>query len=78
MKPRPKTKYQKLEDKIDKLKEKIDTLKEPTKLNRRKADIKDSDFILTMKELDKSMSDVQRTHLLELIKSFQIYQPFIR
>ena len=37
-----------------------------------------SDFIKTMKSLEESMTDAQRTHLLELIKSFQVYQEYIK
>ena len=37
-----------------------------------------SDFIKTMKSLEESMTDAQRTHLLELRKTFQVYQEYIK
>ena len=36
-----------------------------------------SDFIKTMETLDESMTDVQRTHLLEILKSFEAYREYI-
>jgi septal ring factor EnvC (AmiA/AmiB activator) len=84
---RKKTKYEILEDKIKRLEKKIIQTKIDLQchkndieyLKNRVTDVEyeDSDFIITMKKVEKSLNDNSRKHLLELITAFQVYQKYL-
>ena len=75
-----KTKYEILEDKINDLKSEIKVLKNRVtdiEYEMDPIEYEDSDFIIAMKKVEKSLNDNSRKHLLELITAFQVYQKYL-